>query len=349
MSSLDLSLWHDVPLANRPLAVEHLWGQQSSKYHFPDETSDLGAYFDSYFKYYARQCDLIGRHDNGEFSSVETHRHIMDIVQLLRQPLRREEVRKQISDLLRSANTTQQECSINLAARLLLMIRIGEVQHEYSKGRYLKWEEGSLREFVHNHFAASAARGHERIKLEKSFNALSVQRIGGVKIWWTDNLADHLRMMDDDKAVFIFHHASFLEHQTKNSLYPPLLIEETLWTLKLLFPTYNPAIKKWYQKTAAKSAFGLDKRLVGIGNLNAEERQIDNFSYWRDRLVILKEVYDEARPSTLSQFWHDRRNGPQWYTFWVALWVLVLTILTILLAVVQCVEGGLQVYLSMKS
>ena len=109
MSSLDLSLWHDVPLANRPLAVEHLWGQQSSKYHFPDETSDLGAYFDSYFKYYARQCDLIGRHDNGEFSSVETHRHIMDIVQLLRQPLRREEVRKQMSDLLRSANITRHE------------------------------------------------------------------------------------------------------------------------------------------------------------------------------------------------------------------------------------------------
>jgi hypothetical protein len=214
MSSLDQSLWHDVPLAIRPLVVDHLWGQQSSNYHFPDEKSNLETYFDSYFKYYARQCDLIGRHDNGEFSSVDTHRHIMDIVQLLQQPLRREEIRKQMSDL-RSANITQHECSINLAARLLLMIRIGEVQHEYSKGRYLKWEEGNLREFVHNHFSASAARGHDRIKLEKSFNALSVQRIGGIKIWWTDNLADHLRMMDDDKAVFIFHHASFLEHQTK--------------------------------------------------------------------------------------------------------------------------------------
>jgi hypothetical protein len=54
---------------------------------------------------------------------------------------------------------------------------------------------------------------HDSIKLEKSFNALNVQRIGGIKIWWTNNLADHLRMMDDDKAVFVFHHASFLEHQ----------------------------------------------------------------------------------------------------------------------------------------
>jgi hypothetical protein len=26
-------------------------------------------------------------------------------------------------------------------------------------------------------------------------------------------LADHLRMMDDDKTVAVFHHASFLEYQ----------------------------------------------------------------------------------------------------------------------------------------
>jgi hypothetical protein len=132
-------------------------------------------------------------------------------------------------------------------------------------------------------------------------------------------------------------------------MFPPCFIEETLRTLMLLFPRYNAGIKKWYQKGVAKSACGLDKRLIGIGNLNAEERQSENFSYWHDRLVVLKEVYDEARPNTLSQFWHDRRNGPQWYTFWVALWVLVLTIVTIVLAVVQCVEGGLQVYLAMRA
>jgi hypothetical protein len=132
-------------------------------------------------------------------------------------------------------------------------------------------------------------------------------------------------------------------------MYPAQLIEETLRTITLLFPSYNTAIKEWYQKVAAKSTYGLDKRLIGIGNLNAEERQIDNFSYWHDRLVILKEVYDEARPGTLSQFWYDRRNGPQWYTFWVALCVFVLTVLTLLIAVVQCVEGGLQVYLALRS
>jgi hypothetical protein len=132
-------------------------------------------------------------------------------------------------------------------------------------------------------------------------------------------------------------------------MYPPHFIEETLQTISLLFPKYDLATEKWYQKVAANSACRLDFRLIGIGNLNAENRQIDNFGYWHDRLVILKEVYDEARPSTLSQFWHDKRNGTQWYAFWVGLLVLVLTIFTIILTLVQCVEGALQVYTALKS
>jgi hypothetical protein len=87
-------------------------------------------------------------------------------------------------------------------------------------------------------------------------------------------------------------------------------------------------------------------QLVGTGNLNAERRQIENFRYWHDRLVILKEVYDEARPNTLSQWWYDRRNGVQWYTFWVALWVLILAVI---FGLVQCVEGALQVYKAYNS
>lgn len=214
MSSLDISLWEHVSLALRPVVVDHLWGQQPSQFNFPEGRTNLGAYFELYFKYYAQQCDLIGRHANGKYSSVETHRNIMEIAQLLQQPLSREEVRKLMSEFLKPADQKQHESSINLVARLLLMIRVGNVHHECLGGRHIEWEQGDLREFVHNYFATPPSRGHDRIKLEKSFNALNVQRIGGIKIWWTDNLADHLRMMDDDKAVFIFHHGSFLEHQS---------------------------------------------------------------------------------------------------------------------------------------
>ena len=173
----------------------------------------MEAFFDLYFRYYAKQCDLIGRHAKGSYSSVETHRDIMDIAQLLQQPLSREEVWVRMSDLLKAANKEHHENSINLVSRLLLMIKFGDIPHECGGGRPIEWSHGSLVEFVHDYFSPPPACGHERIKLEKSFNALNLQRIAGIQIRWTDNLADHLRMMDDDKAVAVFHHVSFLEYQ----------------------------------------------------------------------------------------------------------------------------------------
>jgi hypothetical protein len=126
-----------------------------------------------------------------------------------------------------------------------------------------------------------------------------------------------------------------------SDIFPPGFIEETQRTMALLFPNYDRTTKKWYQKISSTSTQCLDSKLIDTGNLNAEGRQIGNFWYWHDRLVILKEVYDEARPNTLSQFWCDRRNGVQWYTFWVAVGVVLLTII---FGFVQCIEGALQVY-----
>ena len=48
-----------------------------------------------------------------------------------------------------------------------------------------------------------------------------------------------------------------------------------------------------------------------------------------------------TKPSTISQFRYDRRNGVQWYTFWVAVLVLVLTVA---FGVIQSIEGALQAY-----
>lgn len=72
-----------------------------------------------------------------------------------------------------------------------------------------------------------------------------------------------------------------------------------------------------------------------------EDRQIENFVFWHDRLVILKGFFDEAEPSTLSEWWYDRRKKVQWYTFWVAAVVLILTVF---FGLVQSVEGGMQVW-----
>jgi hypothetical protein len=85
----------------------------------------------------------------------------------------------------------------------------------------------------------------------------------------------------------------------------------------------------------------LDINVITCGHLRAEDRQIDEFRFWRDRLVILKQVFDEAEPSTWAQWWYDRRRGLQRYPFLLAAAALAMTLL---LGLIQCVEGALQVY-----
>src|ERR1700743_985159 len=116
-------------------------------------------------------------------------------------------------------------------------------------------------------------------------------------------------------------------------------MEETLRTLALLFPQSDKEVTKWLSKLSPSLC--LDSRLGFCGHLKADDRQIENFKFWHDRLVILKQVFDESSPRTLSQWWCDRRNGVQWYTFWVAILILMLTIF---FGMVQCIEGALQVY-----
>ncbi|KKY37881.1 hypothetical protein UCDDA912_g02098 [Diaporthe ampelina] len=139
----------------------------------------------------------------------------------------------------------------------------------------------------------------------------------------------------------------------KLTILPAGIAHETLKTFALLFPQpdYVPSRRgkqykqQWLsnlrQDYEQDCGGVLDRRLTKCGTLDAKSRQIEQFKFWRDRLVILKQAYDDATPRTLSQWWHDRRNGVQWYTFWVAILVLVLTVV---FGVIQCIEGGLQVY-----
>jgi preprotein translocase subunit Sec61beta len=130
-------------------------------------------------------------------------------------------------------------------------------------------------------------------------------------------------------------------------------VDETLRTLALLFPQAQfsnhrrarGSRRKWLQSLRAryleKEEIIIDPRLALCGTPHGEDRQIERFHFWRDRLVVLKQTYDDATPKTLGQWWHDRRNGVVWYTFWVAILVLIVTTF---LSVVQAVEGALQVY-----
>jgi len=131
----------------------------------------------------------------------------------------------------------------------------------------------------------------------------------------------------------------------QNSLLPSGLAEETLRTLMLLFPRGDSSRpRRWVSKQIRKH--NLDPTLGHLGNLRVHDRRFERFDYWHDRLVILKQAFDESNPRTLRHWWNDRRNSVQWYTFWVAILIFATTIF---FGIVQSLEGGMQVWLSWKA
>lgn len=98
---------------------------------------------------------------------------------------------------------------------------------------------------------------------------------------------------------------------------------------------------KFLRTLRTRSHILVDEQLGRCGTLRTQIRQFESFTFWHDRLAILKECYDDATPRTLSQWWHDRRNGVQWWMFWV---VIFLFQVSTPLAVIQCVEGAIQIY-----
>lgn len=344
----------DSPLDSSLLSL-HARAQREVTYLFWGDASDHVGQTNSsdsnltpYWKFYSEEC----RHalnDGGRHIAIRTHSDVVRIAAQLQAGQSRSDIKDSIRARLTSPHDNEDEIldnSVDLVSGLLLMTHCGTSPYGFSGRSELRWAQGSLRDHVARYFSVPPVLGHERVKLDKTFTGPNLSRIAGLEIVWTDNLIDHLRMSDDDTRVHIFHHAAFLECQrrTQSSLLPDGVAAETLQTLALLFPTADAETKKWFLKAAA--AAQLDGRAIQCGRLRSDRRQIEKFRFWRDRLVTLKQVFDEAQPRTMSQWWNDRRNGVQWYTFWVAVLVLVLTIM---FGFIQSVEGALQVYASFKS
>jgi hypothetical protein len=125
---------------------------------------------------------------------------------------------------------------------------------------------------------------------------------------------------------------SRLEPTTNSDIFPHDLLEEIRKTLSILLPQSN---RRWFNERQKK--LHLDPKAGAGEHLRADERNLERFSYFRDRLLIIKETFDEHEPRGIRQFWRDDRNNVQWWTFWIALMVF-------LFSIIQCIEGALQVY-----
>ncbi|KAL6406196.1 hypothetical protein AUP68_10364 [Ilyonectria robusta] len=322
--------------------VQLLWDFSSSNKRLFNGDLVSESCHSAYHEYYERQWGLTAAHCDGKFVALKTCGLVNDLIREMQNNNSRAELLSQIQDMSWGGGPGGESCenSLNLAVRLLLMLRIGVVEYQLIPRRCLRWDEGTLRDSVYQRFGETPIMNVDGVRLPKAFNSWSLETIGSIEISFTDNLADHLLLIEDDSKVLILHYASFLDCQRlrgSESLFPPGFAEETLQTLALLFPqsmvhgssSPKTSMELWFRKLCnTRSTYTIDERLGRCGNLRTEDRQIKSFLFWRDRLVILKQAYDEAAPRTLSQFWHDGRNGGQWYTFWVAIIILVVTIIS---------------------
>ncbi|KAL9102264.1 MAG: hypothetical protein Q9163_002574 [Psora crenata] len=247
----------------------------------------------------------------------------------------------------------------DMAASTWLMLSIGKFPGDISYDEPLPWDTGLPLSVLPKDREAPGVpdslikrtfppepTSKDVVKLPQSFTAANLEKIGGIEIRWTSNLADHLLLRDDDTKLMLFHQVSILalHFASESSPLPKSLIDETLRTISLLLPPRLGEPNPWSQ--VERQRYKLDAHISVYKRLNGSERQINRFTYWRDRLVLLKRTFDDAEPRTISQLYHDDRKKTQWFTFWVAVLVFIITLF---FGVIQSVASIIQAWASVKA
>ncbi|CAH0035323.1 unnamed protein product [Clonostachys rhizophaga] len=298
-------------------------------------------------EYYVQQCRA-AYHALRSCLPVTKHDDILLVVQKIKEGLQRHEIIDNCDSLAGNitANSKIEKSemlgkTLDLVASLLLMVDVGKppVDRIWTGRSYRCWDQGDVYSFTASIFPVQTSARNERIQLSDDFNARNLSVIAGLKVELTNNLLDHLEVVDfrGHTTVMIFHHASFLKNQ-EHPLFPAGFVEETIQTLALLFPQnswYNESIK-WYEKHLKPGLADADSNVLDCGQLLM--RDINEYRYWHDKLLRLKELFDSAKPRTMRQWWNDRREGTQWYGLWVAVGF------TVFFGLVQSIEGAIQVY-----
>ena len=185
-------------------------GDFSSDHHAP-------SHLRFYFQYYAQQiCQAL--HNDSQHLSANKHQDIINIGRLFKENMAKDVMKQILASQYQDPKPNMAdnlcESSIDLAVRALLMVSIGELQNGFSGRRPILWKHGTVQDFpLEEVFPSNPVLSTEGTRLSAMFVACNLERIAGFEIVWTANLADHLRMIDEDKKLFMFHHVSYLQQQ----------------------------------------------------------------------------------------------------------------------------------------
>ena len=194
--------------AVRQSIVENLWPSNQNLTGSIDD-------FDAYFEYYNDQCRIQKSADH----VAQTQLDIVDIAQHINDHVGSS--RKMLCDSLHQAhsrfthNSVKLSNSIELTARLWLMINIQNLRlGDYrTLGPLLTWPDTSSLVDIIQNVHSRAAPGISSIqRFPDVFNTFDLERMGGFRIKWTDNLANHLCL--EGKTIYLYYHVSALRRMT---------------------------------------------------------------------------------------------------------------------------------------
>ena len=121
----------------------------------------------------------------------------------------------------------------------------------------------------------------------------------------------------------------FLGPNFHSSVYPTVLLQDTIKSLKLLFPQTR-STEKFCKKHGITFYYQPPSNHRRVFDLN-------QYTYWRSELQVLHRLYAEREKTSLWQALTDEENTLQRYTLWG---VLLFNLLTFFFGVIASVLAG---------
>ncbi|KAE9374018.1 hypothetical protein N431DRAFT_335636 [Stipitochalara longipes BDJ] len=337
-SSLSDSLSHEGELA----FAKHLWCKDIQE-------GQIRSYR-PYFRYYETECarlhlGQVKEKRNPPIVIAATHEDVSRIVRILSlgQSCHRPEVRALLQQQFPMAEDISINRSIDFALRVWLTMNVREERLHTPHTPTMQWDDTTtLTDFIAGKFAPKDT-AHSLamfVQLDHTFTAAQINHLSGINIEWTPCLADHLRLDKKFRVLKIYPFKQILLDQVcareTSKLETPIplsVLKETITSLDLLFPHWDSQTANFMLQH--DHTFHLEGPFDNTRPLSLTE-----FSHWRNRILELHQVFNSP-PTGWSQLWADRRNPLQWYTFWLA---VVILILTVLFGMISSITSVMQTY-----
>ena len=347
----DLPIWSDTAVIqnNNTVSLPTEVQLYIKEAFWPRSKSSLPEY-SSYFRYFQWTVSILtwpqGVFDRHQFAA-QTYADLTTIVRSMK--LNADHSRVSIASELRqdfpNCSRAQILRSMDLTIRLWLTVYMRSddcpVGPALSDITQTSWPDGvSLRRLLQGIFEPNLlqARVHHA-RIDPSFTVKKLRKLCRVNVQWTANLMDHLKYDRATSTLYLFPHKSCLmSHLESCDVLPKALVAETVQTLDLLFPFGKESTRKYLDENSQTFYRTSSPDL-------SRPTDFQEFHYWRKRLIELHDVYND-KPKSILQMWYDRRNPIQWWTFWLA---AAIAIITIIFGVISAYTGFKQVSLAQKS